>query len=136
MNDTYSIGFKVRDYECDSEGIVNNANYMHYFEMARNEHLEHLGFDYQKLVDAGVNIVLRRAEIDYISPLKGRDDITVTCRVERVSPLRIVCHQEIIRDKDKKQVARGKITVTCINREGRPFEHPILDNIAVYEPKK
>lgn len=135
MSNTYSISFKVRDYECDSEGIVNNANYLHFFEMARNEHLEHLGFDYQKLVDKGVNIVLRRAEVDYIAPLKGREDITVTCSVERVSPLRIVCHQEIIRNSDGKTVAKGKMTATCINREGRPLAHPILDNIAEYKPE-
>ena len=27
---------KVRDYECDLQGIVNNANYQHYMEHSRH----------------------------------------------------------------------------------------------------
>ena len=29
----FSLTLKVRDYELDSEGIVNNANYLHYLEL-------------------------------------------------------------------------------------------------------
>ena len=32
----YSIDIKVRDYELDAEGIVNNANYLHYLEYTRH----------------------------------------------------------------------------------------------------
>lgn len=127
--ETFFTEFKVRDYECDSEGIVNNANYLHYFEIARNEHLEFLGYDYQRLVDEGANIVLRRAEVDYLLPLHGRETIRVSCRTERVSPLRFACHQEIIRLSDGKVAARGLMTATCINNESRPYAHPILDKI-------
>jgi acyl-CoA thioesterase FadM len=34
---------KVRDYECDVQGHVNNANYQHYFEVTRHELLEKVG---------------------------------------------------------------------------------------------
>ena len=33
----YQLKMKVRDYECDLEGIVNNANYQHYMEHTRHE---------------------------------------------------------------------------------------------------
>ena len=29
----FSLEIAVRDYELDSEGIVNNANYLHYLEL-------------------------------------------------------------------------------------------------------
>ena len=35
---TYCLEFKVRDYEVDSQGIVNNANYLHYLEHTRHHH--------------------------------------------------------------------------------------------------
>ena len=40
----YSIDIKVRDYELDAEGIVNNANYLHYLEYTRHCFCEDCGF--------------------------------------------------------------------------------------------
>ena len=39
----YELPFKVRDYECDLQGIVNNANYQHYLEHTRHEFLTSVG---------------------------------------------------------------------------------------------
>ena len=39
MNYIYELPMKVRDYECDLQGIVNNANYQHYLEHTRHEFL-------------------------------------------------------------------------------------------------
>ncbi|MBF6628475.1 MAG: acyl-CoA thioesterase, partial [Proteiniphilum sp.] len=39
----FEIILRVRDYECDTQGHVNNANYQHYFEVARHDFLEKVG---------------------------------------------------------------------------------------------
>lgn len=39
----YELKMKVRDYECDLQGIVNNANYQHYIEHTRHEFLSSAG---------------------------------------------------------------------------------------------
>ncbi|NSW95739.1 MAG: acyl-CoA thioesterase, partial [Bacteroidales bacterium] len=36
---SFRLEFTVRDYECDLQGVVNNANYQHYLEHARHEYL-------------------------------------------------------------------------------------------------
>ena len=35
----YELEMKVRDYECDLQGIVNNANYQHYIPTLDCSHI-------------------------------------------------------------------------------------------------
>ena len=48
----------VRDYEIDAEGIVNNANYLHYLEHTRHEFCRQVGFSFAKMREAGIDPVL------------------------------------------------------------------------------
>ena len=45
----YELKMKVRDYECDLQGIVNNANYQHYLEHTRHEFLTSVGISFARL---------------------------------------------------------------------------------------
>ena len=49
MNYIYELPMKVRDYECDLQGIVNNANYQHYLEHTRHEFLLSAGVSFAGL---------------------------------------------------------------------------------------
>ena len=52
MNYIYELPMKVRDYECDLQGIVNNANYQHYLEHTRHEFLLSAGVSFAGLHEA------------------------------------------------------------------------------------
>ena len=58
MDYIFETEMEVRDYECDIQGIVNNANYLHYIEHTRHLYLTSLGVSYARLqeqcVEAGV----------------------------------------------------------------------------------
>ena len=45
----------VRDYECDIEGIVNNANYLHYIEHTRHLFLKERGLSFAEMHNKGVD---------------------------------------------------------------------------------
>ena len=45
----FETEMEVRDYECDIQGIVNNANYLHYTEHTRHLYLKSLGVSFAKL---------------------------------------------------------------------------------------
>jgi acyl-CoA thioester hydrolase len=49
MDSTFKLELDVRDYECDLQGIVNNAVYQHYFEHARHKFLRTLSIDFAQL---------------------------------------------------------------------------------------
>ena len=49
----FELEMKVRDYECDLQCIVNNANYQHYMEHARHEFLEKAGIVHESYSPLG-----------------------------------------------------------------------------------
>jgi acyl-CoA thioester hydrolase len=127
MDEHFQIELKVRDYECDMQGVVNNANYQHYLEHARHEYLQKIGLDFATLTNEGIILVVKRIELDYHLPLKSGDTFTVSCSTKRISPLRFGFMQSIRRIKDNKLVLSAIVIGTCINREGRPFLPPVID---------
>ena len=74
---SFSIEFAVRDYECDIQGVVNNANYQHYLEHARHEFLVSMRISFSQLHEAGLDLTVTRVEIDYKYPLRCHDKFVV-----------------------------------------------------------
>jgi len=120
MTEPFSLELKVRDYECDLQGIVNNAVYQNYLEHARHEFLLESGIDFAALAAAGINLVVIRAELDYKLPLQSGDRFRVTTTVERLSPVRFAFNQQVLRLPDEKLAVAGRIIGTALNRRGRP----------------
>ncbi len=121
---SFSIEMDVRDYECDLQGIVNHARYLHYFEHARHQMLLDLGMEFADLQARGVFLVVFRVEADYRVPLKSGDRFIVRSWLERMSKLRFVVNQEILRQPDGASCVKAKIIATSISREGRPIFVP------------
>jgi len=116
----HSLDFIVRDYECDIQGIVNNANYQHYLEHARHDYLISKGIDFVKLHEEGIDLVVTRIEIDYKFPLRSRDMFTVKSYVQREGNIRFIVFQDIYRVTDNKLIIRAKVSSAAI-KNGRPI---------------
>ncbi|WP_020674964.1 acyl-CoA thioesterase [Geopsychrobacter electrodiphilus] len=113
--------FEVRDYECDLQGVVNNAVYQHYLEHSRHEFLKTLGLDFAELARRRINLVVVRAELDYRRPLVSGDSFVVLTQMERISKLRFAFRQQIVREGDGVVMLDGLIIGTAINERNRPF---------------
>jgi acyl-CoA thioester hydrolase len=116
----FSLEMKVRDYECDMQGRVNNAVYQNYLEHARHEFLLSRQISFADLARRGINLVVTRAELDYKLPLTSGEGFIVNLNLERISPLRFAFSQEIRRASDGKLVLVAKIIATGVNERGRP----------------
>lgn len=122
MSDSpFSIELKVRDYECDMQGIVNNAIYQHYLEHARHEFLASRGLSFAELTKQGVIIVVARAEIDYRAPLHAGEECRITVAASRPSPVRLVFSQKILRAADGKLMVSAEIITTAVNERRKPY---------------
>ena len=102
----FELPMKVRDYEVDAEGIVNNANYLHYLEHTRHEFCEQAGLSFREMHLSGIDPVLSRVEIDYKTPLGLGESF--------VSKLNLsIFHQDIYKP-DGTPVVKAKISVACL----------------------
>jgi len=127
MDFQFKLDFKVRDYECDIQGVVNNSVYQSYLEHARHEFLLSTGIDFAELARQQINLVVVRAELDYKTPLTSGDMFWVGLNVQRSSKVRFDFIQAIYRTGDEKLVLQAKITGTAINERGRPFVPAVIE---------
>ncbi|QRV24069.1 acyl-CoA thioesterase [Marinomonas foliarum] len=116
-NRTY---FEVRDYECDMQGIVNNAVYQNYLEHARHQFIKTRGLDFAEITKHGIHLVLIKAELEYKRSLQSSDAFYIETSVERVSKLKLAFLQAVYRSKDDQLMLSARMTVTSTTQEGRP----------------
>lgn len=100
----------VRDYELDSEGIVNNANYLHYLEHTRHEFCSANGISFAEMQNRGIIPVLNRVEIDYKTPLRSGDRFVSKLWLERRG-VRFVFHQDLFKLSGETVVSA---VVSCV----------------------
>ena len=113
-NGCFELEFEVRDYECDLQGIVNNAVYLNYLEHTRHRHLKSLGIDFAALHERGCDLVVTRSEIDYERPLRSGDRFVVRSRMRRQRRIRFLFEQEVVRLPGQERVLQAVITGTGV----------------------
>lgn len=109
---------KIRYSDCDPQGIVFNGNYATYFDDAVTDWLEDLGFGGEELGGIGVDLVLRRMEIDFLVPARLGDVLVTEVAVEKLGNTSFTLGLTCTREAD------GAVTVT--GREVQVFVDPDL----------
>ena len=114
----FTLEIAVRDYELDSEGIVNNAVFLHYLEHTRHAFVKQEGVPFGSLTSDGLIPVVRRMEIDYHTPLRSGDVMLSRLWFERRGP-RFIFYQDIFRKADGAPVVCAVVTIVCMEKDGR-----------------
>lgn len=112
---------EVRDYECDMQGIVNNAVYQNYLEHARHKFIKSRGLDFAEITKQGIHLVLIKAELEYKRSLQSGDSFYIQTSAERISKLKLAFLQKIYRSCDDQLMLNAKMTITSTTKEGRPI---------------
>ncbi|OUO18901.1 acyl-CoA thioesterase [Bacteroides sp. An322] len=113
MNYIYELKMKVRDYECDLQGIVNNANYQHYIEHTRHEFLLSTGISFAKLHADGIDPVVARLTMAFKTPLKSGDEFVSKLYLKKEG-IKYVFYQDIFRLPDMKIVIKSTVETVCL----------------------
>lgn len=120
---TARFGLRVYYEDTDLAGIVYYANYLRFLERGRTEALIALGIDQRRLrAEQGIVFAVRHLEIDYLSPARLQDDLTVTTALRALGGSRVVLAQDVQRGPDI--LVRAVVTVVCFGADGRPRRVP------------
>lgn len=109
----FELPMGVRDYECDVEGIVNNANYLHYMEHTRHQFLLTEGVSFIDLHHRGIDCVVARITVNYKTPLRS-DDQFLSCLNIKKEGVKYVFLQDIYRMTDRQLCMRATVETVCI----------------------
>ncbi len=127
MKYIYELEMKVRDYECDLQGIVNNANYQHYLEHTRHEFLLSTGASFARLHEAGVDPVVARVSMAFKTPLKSGDRFVSRLALKKEG-IKYVFYQDLYRKGDDKLVVKSVVETVCVSG-GRLTDSELFDTL-------
>lgn len=122
--------------DTDFTGVVYHARYLHFFERGRTDFLRLTGVHHSEL-DEGAHgerlaWIVRRMEIDFKSPARIDDVLTIETRTLDLSGARIIMGQAISRGG--QELAAARVEAALVNGEGKPRRFP-KEWIAVFRPR-
>jgi len=123
--------------DTDFSGVVYHARYLEFLERGRSDYLRLTGVHHMELLDGkhGERIVwvVRRMEIDFRSPARMDDILTIDTRTDDISGARILMGQQLKRGDDI--LVEAKVEAAIIGESGRPKRFP-KEWIAAFMPRR
>lgn len=112
--------------DTDFSGVVYHARYLHFLERGRTDYLRLLGVEQGNLVlqgdREGLAFVVHRMEIDFRSPARMDDVLTILTSTEKAGGAKLVLSQEI--RLGERLLISAKVVVAVVNAAGRPRRLP------------
>ncbi|HYX18739.1 MAG TPA: thioesterase family protein [Nostoc sp.] len=121
---------RVRHYEMDALGHVNNAVYQNYLEQAAIEHSEYLGLTLDVYRQVGGVFVMRRVEIEYLRPAVAGDTLEVTTWLKEMRGTRALRCYEIRKQNQDNLLVTAEalwVWVDAQTMRPRPIPSVMLD---------
>jgi len=123
MTKEFKHEIKIYYEDTDVGGVVYYSNYLNFLERARTEMIETVGLSNKKLLEENKTlIIVKSCNIEYESPAKLEDKITVYSSIESFSKASFVVIQNIM--KDDTLIVKAKLKLVTVNQEGKPIKIP------------
>lgn len=110
--------------DTDQMGVVYHANYLRFFEAARNEYFRERGGSYRELEAEGFMLPVVEASVRYQAPARYDDLVEVEVRVAELRRATFTFGYTLRREGDPRVLATGQTVHACLDRSGRPVRLP------------
>ncbi|RZA14182.1 MAG: acyl-CoA thioesterase [Proteobacteria bacterium] len=119
-----SVLFPVYYEDTDLSGFVYHANYLKFFERAR-EHVIGVRF-LKELYDLGAHFVVHKASMEFKAPAKHGDQLLVESKggFSRSPAIHFEQNAYVLENGQKRAVVLGQISIVVIGPENKPIRMP------------
>ena len=105
--------------DTDCGGMVYYANYLKYFERARTEYLEERGLSVAKLMAEGTVFVVVHAEVDYCSPARYGETLTIETSVRDLRSASLTFSHVVKEKTNGRMVVEGSARLATVGGNGK-----------------
>lgn len=113
---------RVRSHQTDLNGAMYHGAYLDVFDDARIDTFRDLGYTYERVVDEGWNLVIRRIECEYFKPAFMDEIVAVVVLVSHLRAATMAIQYHCLRGEEL--LATGHVTYAFIDRSGRVMRVP------------
>jgi acyl-CoA thioester hydrolase len=106
---------RVRFGETDLQGIVFNANYLLYCDVAWTEYFRALGMTWKEMVEGGLDTVLARSTVEFRSPARFDDLLEIHTRISKIGNTSIIFDFEIYREGEDILLCSAQSLYVCVD---------------------
>ena len=115
----YTYSHKVQYYETDQMGIVHHSNYVRWFEEARTDMMENIGFGYAEMEAAGVLSPVLSVECEYKTMTRFGEVVIINLEIKKYNGIRMEVEYKVC-DRETNEVrCIGKTSHCFINKVGK-----------------
>ena len=124
---------RAQYYETDQMGIIHHSNYIRWFEEARLNFMEEIGFPYSKVEDLGIIIPVLAVNCQYKTMVHYNDIVDIYTKITKFTGVKMTIEYRVIDQATGELRCTGESSHAFLNKDYKPVrmrrEYPDLYEI-------